>query len=296
MTRLGHTIRGLGLLFALTPLFALIPAPAEAWRDDGHRIVCHIAFLELKAEVRTEVARLIALDASTQIFEEACIWADDVKYTTHRETEPWHYLNVPPEARTVGLENCSRGRGCLLSAIETHLGVLADRRTSDAERLEALKYLGHWIGDIHQPLHLGHAEDKGGNDIHVLWQAADGPISPFILNPRETNIHRVWDHEMLDDLRLEPFRYATRLWMSITADERQTWIDSGALGWARESRLIASDPETRYVGAEPGQVLVLGPEYLQRHFPTVEKRLKMGGVRLAHMLNLLLMRPRPETP
>ncbi len=253
MTGFRRICRGLSLLFVLAPLFALIPAPAQAWRDDGHYITCHIAMLELKREVRAEVARLIALDASTQIFEEACIWADDVKYTTHRETEPWHYLNVPPEARTVGLENCAPHRGCLLSAIETHLGVLADRRTSDAERLEALKYLGHWIGDIHQPLHLGHAEDKGGNDIHVLWQAADGPVSPFLLNPRETNIHRVWDHEMLDDLRLEPFRYATRLWMSITADERKSWVDSEPLGWARESRIIASDLETDTSDPNPGE-------------------------------------------
>ena len=121
------------------------------------------------------------------------------------------------------------------------------------DRLEALKYLGHWIGDIHQPLHLGHAEDKGGNDIHVLWQAADGPVSPSLLNPRETNLHRVWDHEMLDDLRLEPFRYATRLWMSITADERKSWVDSEPLGWARESRIIASDLETDTSDPNPGE-------------------------------------------
>ena len=65
MMRLAHRIGGLGLLFVLTPLFAVVPAPAQAWRDDGHRIVCHIAFLELKAEVRAEVARLIALDLGT---------------------------------------------------------------------------------------------------------------------------------------------------------------------------------------------------------------------------------------
>ena len=296
MMRLAPGIAGLSLLLVLTPLFAVVPSPAHAWRDDGHEIVCHIAFLELWAEARAEVARLIALDLATQTFEEACIWADDVKYTTHRETEPWHYLNLPPAAKTVGLENCSPDRGCLLSAIATHLAVLADRRASDLDRLEALKYLGHWLGDIHQPLHLGHAEDKGGNDVHVLWQAAVGPVSPFLLNPRETNMHRVWDHEMLDDLRLEPYRYATRLWMSVTARERESWVDSEPLDWARESREIASDAETRYVAAEPGQVLILGPEYLQRHFPTVERRLKMAGIRLGHLLNSLLTRPGPETP
>jgi hypothetical protein len=272
-----------------------MPAPAQAWRDDGHYITCHIAMLELSREVRAEVARLIALDASTQIFEEACIWADDVKYTTHRESEPWHYFNAPPGSRTVDMDYCTAERGCLLSAIETHVGVLADHNRSDIERMEALKYLGHWLGDVHQPLHFGLAANKGGNDVHVLWQAAEGPISPFFLNPRETNMHRVWDHEMLDDLRLEPFRFATRLWMSITAQERSIWADSEPLVWAQESLTIATDPATKYAGAEPGQVLVLGREYLERHFPTVEKRLKMGGIRLGHLLNLLLSPPTPKS-
>lgn len=294
MTRLSQMIGGLSLFAVLSPLFAIVPFPAQAWRDDGHYITCHIALLELQSEVRAEVARLIALDASTQIFEEGCIWPDDVKYTTHRETEPWHYMNVPPGSRTLKMEFCTAERGCLLSAIEMHIGVLADRTRPDLERMEALKYLGHWLGDVHQPLHFGRAKDRGGNNVHVIWQAADSPISPFILNPRETNIHRVWDHEMLDDLRLQPFRYATRLWMSITDEERSVWNASEVFDWAQESLTIATDPETQYAGYEPGQILILGPEYLERHYPIVEERLKMGGVRLGQLINALLLEPPDE--
>lgn len=296
MRLLKRMFRGLGLLLVLVPLLALAPTPAQAWREDGHFITCHIAMLELSREARTELARLIALDPSTQIFERGCYWPDDVKYTTHRETEPWHYFNGPRGSRTIDMANCTAERGCLLSAIALHTAVLKNRESTDIERLEAMKYLGHWLGDVHQPLHFGRAEDRGGNNIHILWQAAANPVSPFVLNPRETNMHRVWDHEMLDDLRLEPFRYATRLWMSITAEERSLWNDSEALDWAQESLTIATDPETRYADAEMGKVLVFGPEYLERHFPTIERRLKMGGIRLGNLLNMLLIPPAPETP
>ena len=279
---------GIGLVM----LFVFWPIDAKAWRDDGHIIVCHIALLELTPEARAEVARLIALDISTQTFEEACIWADDVKYTTRRETEPWHYMSVHKDDPVVDMGDCSAERGCILLAIERHVAVLADSGSSDHSRLEALKFLGHWIGDLHQPLHIGYTTGRGGNDNHVIWQGAATPISPFLLNPRETNIHRVWDHEMLDDLRLQPYRYATRLWMALSDDERSAWAGMDAVAWAQESRDIGVAPETQYVPVDPNgpppAPLILGPEYLQQHWPTVELRLKQGGVRLGNMLNKLL--------
>ena len=290
MSRLSQVIGGLSLFVVLSSLIAIVPFPAQAWRDDGHYITCHIALLELRTEVRAEVARLIALDPSTQIFEEGCIWPDDVKYTTHRETEPWHYMNAPRGGRLIDMANCTAERGCLLSAIALHIGVLRNPASLDLERLEALKYLGHWLGDVHQPLHFGRAEDRGGNNVHVIWQAAADPVSPMMLNPRETNIHRVWDHEMLDDLRLQPFRYGTRLWMSISDEERSAWDGAEPIDWAQESMTIATAPETQYADHQPGQVLILGREYLKLHFPTVEARLKMGGVRLGQLLNALLLK------
>ena len=293
-------MRILTLIFALTLLFDFAPKDAKAWRDDGHRIVCHIALLELQPEARAEVVRLIALDESTQTFEEACIWADDVLYTTHRETETWHYMSVHKDDPVVDMGDCNAERGCILSAIERHVAVLSAPGSSDHNRLEALKFLGHWIGDLHQPLHIGYTTGRGGNNNHVIWQGAATPISPFLLNPRETNMHRVWDHEMLDDLRLQPYRHATRLWMALSDDERGAWAGMDAVAWAQESRDIAVSPETQYLPIDPAgpapAPLILGPEYLQQHWPTVELRLKQGGVRLGHMLNQLLVRRAAVAP
>lgn len=285
-------MRIITMVFGLAMLFAFAPKDASAWRDDGHRIVCHIALLELQPEARAEVVRLIALDNSTQTFGEACIWPDDVLYTTHLETVPWHYMSVHKDDPVVDIGDCNPERGCILTAIEKHVGVLADAATSDKDRLEALKFLGHWIGDLHQPLHIGYTTGRGGNDNHVIWQGATSPISPFLLNPRETNMHRVWDHEMLDDLRLQPYHHATRLWMSLSGEERGAWAGMDAVLWAQESRDIGVAPETQYVPVDPDgpkpAPLVLGPEYLQQHWPVMELRLKQGGVRLGYMLNQLL--------
>lgn len=285
-------MRALYLVFGVVIAIALTPSVARAWRDDGHIIVCHIALLELHPAARAELARLIALDGSTQTFEEACIWPDDVKYTTHRETEPWHYMSVAPGDAVVDMRDCPVERGCLLSAIELHVGILAKVGSTDGEKLEALKYLGHWIGDLHQPLHIGYMTGRGGNDNHVIWQGSALPVSPFLLNPRETNMHRVWDHEMLDDLRLQPYHYATRLWMALSDEERSKWGGMDAVPWAQESRDIGTAIETQYFPVDPEgprpEPLVLGPEYLQQHWPTLESRLKQAGVRLGYMLNQLL--------
>lgn len=286
-------MRTLYLAFGVAITIALMPSDAKAWRDDGHRIVCHIAFLELQPQVRAEVARLIALDTSTQTFEEACIWADDVKFAPHRWPQPLHYISVPKGGSVAKDAFCPPEQICLLSAIETSVSTLSNPDSDDTARLEALKYLGHLIGDLHQPLHIGYLVGRGGNDNHVIWQGAATPISPFLLNPRETNMHRVWDHEMLDDLRLQPYRYATRLWMSLSIDERGTWVGMDIMPWAQESRDIATAVDTQYEPIDPEgptpAPLILGPEYLQQHWPTMELRLKQGGVRLGYMLNQLLV-------
>lgn len=276
------------LIVAAVLILALPGRTATAWRDDGHRIVCHIAFMELEPGPRREVVRLIKIDPANQLFEEGCIWADAVKYTTHRETEPWHYMNLEPGDRTVDMGDCAPDRGCLLSAIALHIGVLEDAGADDEARLQALKYLGHWLGDLHQPLHFGSAINRGGNNSHVIWQAMPGPVSPALANPMETNLHKVWDDDILQAARMEPYRYAARLWMTIEDAERAKWQSTTVLDWAQESRVIALAPETGYDAAEPMTVREFGKDYASRHLPMVETRLKAAGVRLGALLNRLM--------
>lgn len=285
------TFRAVAVLAMLAGFAVAVsaPTPALAWRDDGHRITCHIAMMELTPKARAELARLIQMDPVTQVYGEACIWPDALKYTTFRESEPWHYMNFAADDTIVDMGNCPEDRGCLLSAINRHIAELEQDDLPDIDKLRAVKFLGHWLGDVHQPLHMGSSDDRGGNWIHVIWQPSNSPISPVHINSQETNIHKVWDDDLLQVARMQPYHYAARLWMGVTDADRETWLSgSSPLGWAQESRDIALAPSTRYLGAQPGQPIELGFDYAVDNLPVVEARLQAAGVRLGALLNRLL--------
>jgi len=135
------------------------PAPALAWGDLGHKIVCQIAFQELNDKARAEVIRLIALDEKFDSFTDACTWPDHP-----RQRAEEHFINVPRTLQTIATAQCQGASTCLFTAIVTDREVLRTS-TDDAAKLASLKFLGHWVGDIHQPLHVSFADDRGGNFI-----------------------------------------------------------------------------------------------------------------------------------
>jgi S1/P1 Nuclease len=142
---------------------------ALAWGDAGHKIVCQVAYLELTPAARTKVDALIALGPQFKTFAESCTWPD--KFPPVRPDE--HYLNVPRSARAIDPDNlCPDAERCAASAILNDVRELASSE-DQAERLRLLKSLGHWVGDIHQPLHISFVDDKGGNLIEVSGACAN---------------------------------------------------------------------------------------------------------------------------
>src|SRR5215813_11060331 len=156
-------------------IFIGATSPAWAWGDLRHRIICQIAFQELNDKARNEVNRLIALDDSFKSFPDACTWPDHP-----RKRAEEHFVNVARTVRTITVSECSVAPKCIFTAIAADLKVL-DASSGDAARLASLKYLGHWVGDIHQPLHVSFADDRGGNFIRE-----SGPCM-------NKNLHAVWD-------------------------------------------------------------------------------------------------------
>jgi hypothetical protein len=147
---------------------------AWAWGDLGHKIVCQIAFQELNAKARAEVVRLIALDSTFDSFTDACTWPDHP-----RKRAEEHFINVPRTLHTIATAQCLAVSKCLFTAIVTDLEVLGTS-SDDQANLESLKFLGHWVGDIHQPLHVSFADDRGGNFIRES-------------GPCVNSLHTVWD-------------------------------------------------------------------------------------------------------
>src|SRR4051812_47264763 len=132
-------------------LAPLPTSPARAWGPDGHHTVCAIAYRNLTATAKAEVDRLIAADGHYKSFAASCTWPDEVRATRGRGDE--HFVNSPPTPAKVPGPACPGGKPCVISAIAADLQTLHNPG-SDTARAEALKWVGHWVGDIHQPLHI----------------------------------------------------------------------------------------------------------------------------------------------
>jgi hypothetical protein len=200
-----------GLNLALGVLVAT--SPAWAWGDLGHKIICQIAFQELNDTARNEVSRLIALDGTFDSFTDACTWPDHP-----RKRAEEHFVNVPRSLQTITTTGCHGVPKCLFTAIPADLEVL---RTSndDAAKLASLKFLGHWIGDIHQPLHISFADDRGGNFIRES-------------GPCVNSLHTVRDTCIIEKkLGTDPQTIARDLLDGLPDSDRAAWVAVPIAGW-----------------------------------------------------------------
>jgi hypothetical protein len=189
---------------------------------------------------------------------------------------------------------------CVVTGIEDDFAVLASSDATDEEKLEALKFLGHWVGDVHQPLHVSFEDDRGGNRVGTQASSCD-------------SLHAVWDRCLVEErLGMHPIALAGELHADITDEQRATWLASDAVAWANESLAIAIRPEVEYCvmvdGAcqyeaenrelddgERQKEILVGGSYLDTHVPVVRERMAMAGVRLAGLLNQALGAQTPET-
>ena len=257
----------------LTCLLALL---CVGWGYEGHRIVGEIAWHYLTPEAKAAVAKLLENEGDGTL-SEAATWADRIKSDRKWDwAKPLHYANVAPGAETFDLKRDCPESGCVVSAIIKYRDVLADKKATDAKKLEALKFLAHLVGDIHQPLHVSRAKDRGGNDIRVEF------------NYNRTNLHRLWDSGLIRFNGVPWTAYTKSLRESIKPDELKAWRSTDPVTWANESYKLALSHA--YAIPKDGQ---LGPEYFQRNLPVIERRLKMAGVRLAVLLNAVYATP-PE--
>lgn len=259
-----------GLIFVLLLVVASAPKAAWAWGGDGHRIVCAIAWDELKTPVRFKVEDLLAVH-DRESFADLCLWADEYRDQGHRETASWHFVNVPKGATTVDLtRDCSEPKSCVVAQIERDTETLSGNAPKE-EKATALKFLMHFVGDIHQPLHVGHAEDRGGNAIKGEFLG------------KKTDMHTLWDTDLIKQIHRPGQELARDLRRHVTAEKRHVWIGSTPIVWANESLAIANTPPTKY--AVPQQHFAFGLAYEHDELPVVYDRLSRAGVRLAHLLN-----------
>ena len=268
------TRRSVALLSVGLVLLSL-PGRPRAWGPDGHRIVARIALAKLTPHARQEVERILG----GEDFVEAANWADQVR-RDRPESYNWHFVDVPygvyqyDPARDCPATDAG---DCVLSAIERLRRTLADGLAARGRRAEALKFLIHFVGDMHQPLHAITNADRGGNDVLVDVGAE-----------RPSNLHAVWDSALIARRNLDDQAYARLLLAEM--ERRPLPPDSvNPLAWALESHWVAEQHVYRYPeffgGAPPAAPIKLDAAYWERAAPIVDQQLKRGGVRLAALLN-----------
>ena len=155
-----------------------IASPASAWGPAGHRIIASVAQEHLNARAR---ARLAYVLGSETTLADVATWADDVR-DERPETATWHYINIPPAATNLRPQRDCPDGNCVSDKIREFVGIARLGIRGKSEVGQAVKFLIHFVGDLHQPLHAGFAEDKGGNQIPVMaalktrffWQLAIG--------------------------------------------------------------------------------------------------------------------------
>ncbi|MEP6590724.1 MAG: S1/P1 nuclease [Gemmatimonadota bacterium] len=238
------------------------------WGPMGHRIVARIAATRLTSDAAREVSEL--LDGGT--LASVANWADSFR-VTHPETGAWHYVDIPTWESSYNAERDCKDGQCVVAALTAKLAVLADKHRTKAERAEALRFVVHFMGDMHQPLHAGERGDKGGNDVKLTF------------NDKASNLHSVWDSGLLNLTGESEDAIVAGITARLASRGDLKQMASGTItDWAMESHDVARDVVYRFVP----QSLVLDQRYLTEVRPVLEDRLLRGGVRLAAVLNRAL--------
>jgi hypothetical protein len=275
---------------------ALCSSPALAWGDLGHEVIARIAYGRLTPAARARVDALLAADPDTLTapdFASRATWAD--KYRAGRRgTAPWHYVDVElnrPDLDAACFRSpklapgqpASQGpaQDCLVDKIDEFAAELHDPSTAPAERLLAFKFLIHFVGDLHQPLHAADHHDRGGNCVG-LEPSPDG---------HARNLHAFWDSSVVYALGRSADDIAARLDAQITPAEAKAWSRGDAPAWALETfRLARRDAYALPARptCEARRAVSLSPAYEAAAEQDAAMQLEKAGVRLAAVLNRTL--------
>lgn len=246
-------------LACLAVFFAMWPLYGHTFGPDGHRIIGQIAYQHLGVAAAREVDRLLGAES----LAEACNWPDAVRGQPGYETTgPLHYVNLPLRIKAYDAGRDCRNGNCVVAAVQRFSTELADRRLSDKRRTEALKFVCHFVGDIHQPLHVGYAHDRGGNSFDVSWD-----------DQESGNLHAVWDSVLVN--RLGPWRsQVDSLAEHCSVDGVMTSVEH----WTNQSRHLLMQ------SVYPAQRR-LSERYLESSERVVQRQLCLAGCRLANLLS-----------
>lgn len=258
-------------------LAGLAVAQVQGWGPQGHRLVAIVAANHLTPVARQNVKALLRDESLADV----AVWAD-AYVAEHRETAPWHYVNIPAEGtRYDPVRDCPR-RDCVVARIRDNQERLGNSSLGRADRAMALRFLVHLIGDLHQPFHaIGVQRGGNGIPVSIFGSTTCGRGDP---GRSSCNLHGLWDSELIGHRRLRDGAYAAELERQIAARHWTESADGAPVDWAMESHALAK-AALLPAGGEAGET------YYRAHIAQIDQRLALGGLRLARVLNETLTRP-----
>ncbi|PWH82048.1 S1/P1 Nuclease [Algibacter marinivivus] len=252
-------------IFLISAIF-ILPLKSHAfddfWGQTGHRVVGKIADNYLKGKAKREVRRLLKRKSLAFV----STFADEIKADKrYNEFYTWHYINMPLDANYE--DSKKNPKGDLVTGIAYCTKIIKDEKSSDDDKAFYLKLLIHLIGDLHQPMHIGLEEDRGGNDFKVQWHYED------------SNLHRVWDSEMIEKYDMTYTELADNADI-LTKDQVKAIQKGSVIDWVNETHELTKKV---YASAKPEENLRY--RYSYKNFKTVRSQLQIAGIRLAQYLN-----------
>ena len=282
----------LRLMAALCALTAASPAPAY-W-EYTHRLVASIALAEVQPATRAKIQallregrRLETPECPTATLEDASVWADCIKPMGDRFSyqSSWHYQNVNV-CKPFDLKSACKDGNCVSAQIERNARLLADSKLPVRERVMALAYLTHFVGDLAQPMHGGDRGDQGGNQVPVTYGVVAG----------RTNLHGIWDGWIPERAVTTPPAGLKGLLGGMSRAEKAQLASGTVEDWSRDAWQNSRELAYASVLGDPCRKLdkderpVLTEAKLQALIPAVRRQVTAGGLRLARMLDDALLR------
>lgn len=246
---------------------AALPLTASAWGPVGHRTVAGLAQERLSEPVQQQVRQLLQPDNESSLVDVAT-WADDLRDTDparYRSTGKLHYVNFSSAQCSYQPQRDCRKGECVVAAIERYQRILADRSRPREERADALRFVVHFVGDVHQPLHASFKPDKGGNTVQLRY------------GRENWNLHAVWDSLLLKSTGLRWPQLVSKLETDLPRADATTPAQ-----WAEESCVAVRDGGVYPDGNS------IDDAYLERELPLAERRLQQAAARLAALLERTL--------
>ena len=247
--------------------YLLICQSAFGWWAEGHKIIAAIAEQRLNPKAKAAVAAILP---EGQTLESISAWADEIR-RERKETTTWHYIDIPTDAARGDWSKYCPAEGCVASVIPKMINLLHDPSATRVQRDEALRFLVHFVGDMHQPLHAGERGDHGGNMVKLTFGG------------QPLNLHSAWDGKLMEAwFKLEPDA-EKNLREGAPAGEQAALAEGSVDDWVWESQAASRD--AAYGPLDRCQCSTLDDAYLKQAIPVLRTQLLRAGERLGRVLN-----------